>query len=101
GGEGVVGGMGDGGEPIQGSVGVGIAYGFVQCGDQVVVLFAGFVIAKQLALENVFEEFFGDDPRSVAARLGSASGEFQRVVGGARIAVGVRGDAEENVVADS
>ncbi len=47
-------------EPVESGVGIGIAHGFVERGDEIEVLFAGFVVAEEFALEDVFEEFAGD-----------------------------------------
>ena len=48
-------------EPVEGRVGIGVAHGLVQRGDEVVVLFAGFVVAQELSLQDVFEEFGRED----------------------------------------
>ena len=93
------------GEPVESGVGIGIAHGFVERGDEIEVFFAGFVVAKQFALEDVFEEFAGDGDRGSRLRRrmrgfgGQAlNGEVERVVGGAGVAIGEGGDAKENVV---
>src|SRR5208337_2971711 len=92
-------------EPIESGVGIGIAHGFVERGDEVVVLLAGFIVAQEFALEDIFEESAGDaaDGGRIAggARiggLGAEGAEFEGVVGGAGVAIGIGGDAEENVV---
>ena len=78
------------------------------------MLLAGFVVAEELALEDVFEEFLSDLFRRPTLRnrgwgtrarasgvwFGAAGGEFERVVGGAGVAIGKGSDAEEDVVAD-
>ena len=43
-------------EPVERGVGVGIADGFVQRGNEIEVLLAGFVVEEQFALQDVFEE---------------------------------------------
>src|SRR5579859_844189 len=80
------------------------------------MLLACFVVTKELALKHVFEKFAGDGARSNNilrinfAQMGrsmlrpyifrsAAGAEFERVVGGAGVAVGEGGDAEENLVA--
>jgi len=77
----------------------------VERGDEVVVLFARFIVAEEFALEDIFEESASDaaDAGCVAcggsvSGLGAAGAEFQGVVGGAGVAIGVGGNAEEDVV---
>ena len=48
-------------EPVESGVGIGVADGFVQGGDEVEMLFAGFVVAEEFSLQNVFEEVLGHD----------------------------------------
>src|SRR5271170_3611018 len=62
------------------------------------MLLAGFVVAEEFALENVFEKFARDGARTGRGRFGAASGEFERVVGGAGVAVGEGRDAKEDLV---
>src|SRR5256884_5996565 len=62
------------------------------------MLFPGFVVAEEFALENVFEEFAGDDPSGAFLGLSALGGELQCVVGGASVAVCEGGDAKKNVV---
>ena len=85
-------------EPVKRGVRVGIADGFVESRDQVEMLFAGFVVAEEFSLQDVFEQFFGNDARAGFVRLRTAGGELERVVGGTGVAVGERGDTEEDVV---
>ena len=92
-------------EPIESGVGIGIAHGFVERRDEVVVLLARFVVAQEFALEDVFEESARDaaDGGRIAGGaaiggLGAEGAEFEGVVGGAGVAVGIGGDAEEDVV---
>ena len=92
-------------EPIERGIGIGVADGFVEGGDEIVVLFAGFIVTEEFALEDIFEEFAGDaaDAGGIAGGggirgLGAAGAKFERVVGGAGIAIGIGGDAEENVI---
>ena len=85
-------------EPIEGGVRIGVAHGFVERGDEIEMLFPGFVVAEEFALENVFEEFAGDDPSGAFLGLSALGGELQCVVGGASVAVCEGGDAKKNVV---
>src|SRR5690242_20550598 len=62
------------------------------------MLFASLVIAEESALENVFEKFRSDGARGFALVVDAFGGKFERVVGGASIAVGKRSDAKEDVV---
>src|SRR5712692_1008926 len=86
-------------EPVERGVGIGIAHRFVQRGDEIEVLFAGFVVAKKLALQDVFEQRRGDGKRAIALADSAARGQLQRVVRGAGIAVGVGRNAEKDFVA--
>jgi len=77
----------------------------VKGGDEVVVFLAGLVVAEEFALEDIFEEFAGDatDGGRVGCDggiggLGAAGAEFEGVVGGAGVAIGIGGDAEEDVL---
>src|SRR5437016_14127797 len=85
-------------EPVESGVGIGIANGFVQCGNEVEVLLAGFVIAKEFPLQHVFEKFRGDEARTFFTALRAADGKLERVVSGPGVAIREGGDAEENVV---
>src|SRR5258708_18673937 len=71
----------------------------MQRGDEIEMLFAGLVVAQQLALQYVLQQFRSDRQRTVRLPDGAARGELQRVVGGARVAIGVGRDAEKNIVA--
>src|SRR5579872_3102620 len=44
-------------EPVESRVGIRVAHGFVQRGDEIEMLLARFVVGEQLVLENVFETF--------------------------------------------
>jgi len=59
---------------------------------------AGLVVTEKLALQDVLEEFVREDADALRIRAGAARCELQDVVGGARVAVGEGGDAEEDVV---
>src|SRR6266702_8156873 len=85
-------------EPVESSVWIGIADRFVQGGDEVVMLLAGFVVAEEFPLKNVFEEFRSDGAHAPFTGMRAADGEFYRVVGGAGVAIRERRDAEEDVV---
>src|SRR5260370_8746228 len=61
------------------------------------MLFAGFVVAEEFSLENVFEEFLGDDARAFLVGLRPADSKLERVIAGAGVAIRVRGDTEEDV----
>jgi len=98
--QGVFAGFEHAGEPIESGVGVGIADGFVEGGDEVEVLFAGFVVAEESALKDGFEEVPGDWNGPGGVRFRAFGAELEGVVGGASVAVGERGDAEEHVVGD-
>src|SRR5690242_15672447 len=86
-------------QPVEGGVRVGIAHGFVQRGDEIEVLFAGFIVAEKFALEDVFEELRGDCADTGFIRLGALGAELEGVVRGAGVAIRERSDAEEKVVA--
>jgi len=86
------------GEPVEGGVGIGVADGFVEGGDEVVMLLAGLVVAEEFSLQDVFEKLWRDDAHAFLAGLRSADGELERVVAGAGVAIRERGDAEEDVV---
>ena len=64
------------------------------------MFFAGFVVAEEFALENVFEKFSRDDARSIFLGTRAFDSELERVVRGAGVSVGKRGDAKEGVVGD-
>src|SRR5882762_5325199 len=85
-------------EPIEGRVGIGVADGFVQGGDEVVVLLAGFVVPKEFPLQYVFEELRRDDAHAFLTRLRPADGKLESVVTGPGVAIRERGDAKENVI---
>src|SRR5215467_10222249 len=51
-------------EPVERGVGIRVANGFVKRGDEIEVLFAGFVVAKKFALKDVFEKLGSDDARA-------------------------------------
>ena len=48
------------GEPVEGGVGIAVAHGFVQRGDDVVVLFAAFVVEQNPLLEGFLDGAVGD-----------------------------------------
>src|SRR6266478_8817334 len=85
-------------EPVEGRVGIGIADGFVQGGDKVEVLLAGFVVTQESSLQHVFEELRGDGARLFFTQLRAADGKLERVVSGAGLPIRKRGDTEEDVV---
>jgi hypothetical protein len=58
-------------EPVERGVGVGVADGFVQGGDEVVVLFAGLVVEQDALLEGFFGEGAGDAASLRGALIGS------------------------------
>ena len=70
----------------------------MQGGDQVEVLLAGFVVTQEFSLQHVFEEFRGDGTRLFFTQLRAAGGKLERVVSGAGIPIGKRGNTEEDVV---
>src|ERR1017187_8399659 len=81
-------------EPVERGVGVGVADGFVQGGDDVVVLLALLVVEQDAALEG----FGGDLPGDAMTGLGGeAGGDVEGVEGIARVAAGVGGDGGERV----
>ena len=84
-------------EPIEGRVGIGVADGFVQRGDEVVMLFAGLVVAEKFALEDVFEEFRRDDSCGIFIGTCSADGQFERVISSAGVAIREGSNAKEHV----
>ena len=63
------------------------------------MFFTGFIVAEEFSLENVFDEFFRNCAGTVGVGAGAADAEFKGVVGGAGVAVGEAGDAEEDFVA--
>ena len=52
------------------------------------MLFAGFVVAQQFALQHVFEEFGGEMSAPPLDRARRRGRQLERVVGGARVAIG-------------
>src|ERR1700687_5888233 len=47
-------------EPVEGGVGIAVAHRFVQRGDDVVMLFAAFVVEQNALLEGFVDGGFGD-----------------------------------------
>ena len=84
-------------EPVERGVGIGVAHGFVQRGDEVVVLLAGFVVEQDAVLQSVGDDRVGDPPIRCRAR-GEGGRDIERVVGGARVAAGVGSDACQSSV---
>ena len=83
-------------EPVKRGVDVAVADGFVQGGDEVVVFFAGLVVEEDALLQG-----FGGDLCCDAARGrcgGELGGDFEAVVGEARVAAGVGDDHGEGFV---
>src|SRR3984957_12682460 len=67
--------------------------------DEIVVFFAGLVIAEEFLLENFFEEFSRDGAGAGDPGLGTPRGQIKSVIGGASVTIGIGSDPEENVVA--
>src|SRR2546426_11349929 len=63
------------------------------------MLFARFVVQQQLALQHVLEKRGSNDAPPVRLWRGAQRHGLQRVVGGARVAVGELGDAFEQIIA--
>ncbi len=80
-------------EPVDGGVRVAAAHGFVECGDDVVVLLAGFVVEEVGFLEDGFNEGNGDG-------IALSTRSLQRIQGHAGVAVGHVGDEGDDVVGD-
>ncbi len=87
-------------EPVESGVGIGIAHGLVQRGDEIEMLLARFVVGQKLVLQHVFETFARDDAAARGIGRGAEDHGFESVVGGASIAIGDLRDAVENVVGD-
>ena len=85
-------------QPVQCGVGITVAHGFVQGGDEVVMFFAGFVVEQGAFLEGVANDVVGDLCGPSAGVLCQASGDFEDVVSAAGIAAGIAGDFFEDVV---
>ena len=83
-------------KPVERGVGVAVANGFVQRGDEIVVLFARLVVEQDALLERLRERV----PRVMVDVLplwASCRGDIESVVGAARVAAGVCGDEGECV----
>src|SRR5258708_29600024 len=91
-------GVEDAREAVKGGGGIGVADGFVQGGNEVEVLLAGFIVAEEFSLQDVFEEFLCDDARARFVRRHAAHSQLQRVVSSASVAIRTGGDAEKNIV---
>ena len=83
-------------EPVEGGVRIGITHRLVQRGDEVVVLLSSLVVQQEFALQRGGQQIFGDNAAAVRCGNGGAHQGFERVVGGARVAVSENGDALEN-----
>ena len=88
-------------QPVERGVGIAVAHRLVQRGDQVVVLFAGFVVEQDALLQGVLDDVVGDFgadffPACVPTR--ERGGNFQHVVGAARVAAGIGGDLGQHFV---
>src|SRR5882724_10818368 len=81
-------------KPIEGSVGVGVADGFVQRRDEIEVFLAGLVEAEKFSLQDIFEEFGSDDPRAFFISMSAAHGKLESVVRSAGVAIGEGGYAK-------
>ncbi len=57
-------------------------------GDEIVVLFAAFVVTEKLPLQDVFEKLRRDAAGAIRIRLRAAGGEFESIVRSTRIPVG-------------
>ena len=86
-------------QPVKRRVGIGVAHALVQRGDQVVVLFAGFVVHQHALLRGFGRDGFGDVFAAVRGR--ELRRNFQRVVGVADVSAGVAGDQFERIVVGS
>ena len=82
-------------QPVERGVGVGVADGFVQGGDDVVVLLALLVVEQDAALEGFGGDLFGDAMFRLLG--GEVGGDIEGVEGVARVAAGVGGDGGEGV----
>ena len=71
-------------EPVEGGVGVGVADGFVERGDEIEVLLAALVVEQDAALEGLGDDV-GREGGFVAAG-GDGGGGFERVEGVAGVA---------------
>ncbi len=80
-------------QPVERGVGVGVADGFVQRGDEVVVLLALLVVEQDALLEGLGGDVSGDACRRGAR--GEFGGDFEGVEGVAGVAAGVGGDGLE------
>jgi len=73
-------------EPVKSCVGIRIADGLVQCRDQVVCSFAGFVVDERPLLQCSFGDVFANHSSGIASH---GCRNFKHVAGGPSIAVGV------------
>src|SRR6185437_92491 len=78
---------------VEARVWVGAAQRFMQGRDQVVVFFARFVIEQRAVLQRAFDGRSGDDSLAGFFWQRGIRRQFQRVEGGARVAVGA--DSQE------
>jgi hypothetical protein len=85
------------GQPVERGVGIAVAHGLVQRGDQVVMLFARLVIEQDALLQCVFDDLLGD----LAALACRGRGNLEHVVGRTRVTARVGGNLGKNLIGDS
>ncbi len=74
-------------QPIKRGIHIARSDGFVERGNQVEMLFAGFVVEQDLALQRVFDRLACEE-----AVFRSGRGEFQNIERGTRVAVRIGRD---------
>ena len=85
-------------QPVDCGVRIAVAHGFVQRGDQVVVLFAVLIVEQRFFGGALLERLARDDGAAVRLKLAVQHHHLQRVQRRARVAVRERGDPLGHVV---
>src|SRR5436190_13286143 len=90
-------------EPIQRAIDIGAAHGFVERGDQVVVLLPGFVVDRKRLFEYLSHHFWGSGTRDGGGgrggRVDVLEQGFERIEGTSRVSLRVRDQQIHRVVA--
>src|SRR6185437_16478274 len=84
--EGVFAGFEHAREPVKSRVGIGIAHGLVQRGDEIEMLLARFVVGQELVLQDVFETFPRNDAAASGIWRGAEDDGFESIVSRAAVA---------------
>src|SRR4029077_7483184 len=85
---------------VKRGVRIGIAHGFVQCGDKIEMFFARLVVGQKLLLQDIFKARLGDFAATVCVWRRPEHESFERVVRCARVAIRKNCDTVKDFLAD-